>query len=359
MPKLGKKTRGRALTDTLVLGGGVIGLSVAVELALRGAKVKVLTTHKTGLATTAAAGMLAPQAEAIPEGKFRDFSLASRALWPIWQEKLQYLSGQGIGYWPCGILSLHDQTQTGIDWQSYAQLEPMISGLGGVIKGGYWYPEDGQVDPRLLLKALTLACATLAVEIINQSEIKRLVSNQTSLTYIETTLGNFQADTYVLCCGSWSTQLLDLPVFALKGQMLALQMPKHQQLNQVLFWQEAGIYLVPRQDGRLVVGATLENVGFLTGTTAEGLAYLRQQTHALLPLTATWSEVETWSGFRPATPDLRPILGRSALKNLWLATGHHRNGILLSPQTAKSLAEALLGNSVPELEDFSYQRFIP
>ncbi|WP_218080585.1 glycine oxidase ThiO [Anthocerotibacter panamensis] len=342
------------MKDVLILGGGVIGLSVAVELACRGLSVQVLDARRPGAASTAAAGMLAPDAEGLSSGPLGALGRTSRALWSQWQTHLESLTGSGVGYWPSGILcptvevpSLKEQ------WWDRARVEPWVPGLGEAFVGAFWHPEDGQVDPRRLVKVLEAACIRLKVT-ITAAVVDRLEVGAKAVQAVHTDQGSFDAGEYVLCSGSWSAQLLALPVFPVKGQMLALQMPEPG-LKCVVFGP--GAYLVPRRDGRLVVGATQEQVGFLPGTTDAGLAQLLVGVKALLPEAATWPILETWYGYRPATPDAMPILGAGPHRNLWLATGHHRNGILLSPVTATLLADAITGRPVPQLEPFSYTRF--
>jgi glycine oxidase len=166
----------------------------------------------------------------------------------------------------------------------------------------------------------------------------------------------------VLCCGAWSSQLLpQLPIFPVKGQMLSLQGPR-QALQRVIFGP--GTYLVPREDGLLVVGATSEpEAGFAEGLTPPGQRQLQQGIAALLPEAGQWPPMERWWGFRPCTPDEGPLLGASPIAGLWLATGHHRNGVLLAATTAQLVSQAVLGSSAtdPEAEAllraFRWDRF--
>jgi len=333
--------------DVLVLGNGVIGLSIALELADRGANVSVLGVVQPGIATLAAAGMLAPEAEGLAESSFLTFCLASRRLWPDWSARLG-----AVGYWPSGILC--PQLTAPVNpahWWDAAQVQALLP--EAQVAGAYWFPEDGQVDPRRLLPALVTACQRLGVRFIETTLDKFWLEGE-EIQGVYTPQGTLHAGQYVLCAGSWSAQLLDLPVYPLKGQMLALQMPTDR-LDRVIFGPQ--VYLVPRRDGRLVVGATEERIGFSLGTTEEGIAALYKGIALVLPEAVTWPLLETWFGFRPTTPDLLPILGQGPYPNLWLASGHHRNGILLSPQTAITLADGLQGKSVPELAPFSYRRF--
>ncbi|WP_287129921.1 glycine oxidase ThiO [Candidatus Cyanaurora vandensis] len=340
--------------DVLILGGGVIGLSLAIELKLRGCAVQVLDTARTGMATRAAAGMLAPEAEGLAPGPLRTLALQSRELWPAWSEKLAYLSQQAeIGYWPSGILSPRPVRPQGIDGWNRAQVEQILPQLDPQFTGAAWFPRDAQVDPRRLLTVLMLVCGQLGVP-IHPVQVEQLIIQDGQIHALKTDQGNWSADQYVLCTGSWAAALLGLPIFPLKGQMMALQMPRHR-LSVVVFGP--GIYLVPRREGKLIVGATEEDVGFTPETTPIGLQSLRTRLGQLLPEALDWPILETWYGYRPTTPDHSPILGLGPYPNLQLALGHHRNGILLSPQTARLLADSLTRRPTPQLEPFSYQRF--
>ena len=162
----------------------------------------------------------------------------------------------------------------------------------------------------------------------------------------------------VLCSGAWSQQLVpQLPVFPVKGQMLSLQGPR-EALKRVIFGP--GTYLVPREDGLIVVGATSErNAGFAEGLTPDGQKQLQAGIANLLPIAATWPPMERWSGFRPCTPDEGPLLGPGPLSGLWLACGHHRNGVLLAAITAQMITDALCGSTNDDalLERFRWDRF--
>lgn len=167
--------------------------------------------------------------------------------------------------------------------------------------------------------------------------------------------GLLTAQHYILAMGSWSGLLPQVPVYPRKGQIFALADPARS-LHRVLYGD--GIYIVPRRDGRIVVGATVEDVGFVEGTSPEQIASLRQAAIDLYPPLASMPVIEQWWGFRPSTPDLSPILGSSPYSNLLIATGHDRNGILLAPITAHLIAKLLLqGQRDPLLESFSWERF--
>ena len=356
----------KAARDILIIGGGVVGLAIAIELKRQGAKVTVVSKDFTQAASHAAAGMLAPLAEKLVSGPMLDLCLRSRWLYPEWTQKLEELTGIETGYLPCGILAPTYSAPKAIAeddravWLDRAAIKLYEPGLSDRVAGGWWYPEDGQVDNRSLMRSLLQAAQTLGIELNEGVSVKAIQQKQGRVDGVLTDVGQLTAQQYVLAAGSWSSQLMPLPVRPVKGQMLALRMPQklHQPfpLQRILYGE--GVYLVPRQDGRLIVGATVEEVDWTPFNTPQGIQSLLAKTTELYPAAADWQIEEFWWGFRPGTPDELPILGRSACENLFLATGHYRNGILLAPITASLMADLILEQkSDPLLAEFSYQRF--
>ncbi|MEY4517670.1 MAG: thiazole-phosphate synthase [Cyanobacteriota bacterium] len=356
----------KAARDILIIGGGVVGLAIAIELKRQGAKVTVVSKDFTQAASHAAAGMLAPLAEKLASAPMLDLCLRSRWLYPEWTQKLEELTGIETGYLPCGILAPTYSAPTAIAeddravWLDRAAIKLYEPGLSDRVAGGWWYPEDGQVDNRSLMRSLLQAAQTLGIELKEGVRVKAIQQKQGRVEGVLTDVGQLTAQQYVLAAGSWSSQLMPLPVRPVKGQMLSLRMPQklHQPfpLQRILYGE--GVYLVPRQDGRLIVGATVEEVDWTPFNTPQGIQSLLAKTTELYPAAADWQIEEFWWGFRPGTPDELPILGRSACENLFLATGHYRNGILLAPITASLMADLILEQkSDPLLAEFSYQRF--
>ena len=357
----------KATRDILIVGGGVIGLAIAVELKRQGAKVTVISQDFMQSAGNAAAGMLAPRAEQLTSEPLLELCLRSRWLYPEWTQKLEAIAGVETGYLPCGILApVYSEPESIVEannavWLDRQTIQLYQPGLGDRVVGGWWYPEDGQVDNRCLMRSLLQSAQTLGVEIQEGVSVKAFQQQQGKVNGVLTSTGLLEADQYVLAAGSWSGQLLPLPVRPVKGQMLSLRMPTklHQPfpLQRVLYGD--GIYLVPRQDGRLIVGATVEEVEWTPFNTPQGIQSLLNKTIELYPAAAEWQIEELWWGFRPGTPDQLPILGRSvACENLFLATGHYRNGVLLAPITASLIADLILEQkSDPLLAEFSDRRF--
>ncbi len=354
-----------AASDILIIGGGVIGLAIAVELKLRGATVTLVSRDFKQGSTLAAAGMLAPFAEGIPASPMLDLCLKSRSLYPKWVGKLEQLTGVATGYWPCGILSpLYEEPKDvqsqGDYWLDRDAIHLYQPGLGSDVVGGWWYPEDGQVDNRELAQALRLAAQELGVNLREGIDVEALEQQNRMVREVRTSAGEFQADHYILAAGAWSNQLLPLPVRPKKGQMLSVQVPQDKRqplpLQRILYGSNT--YIVPRRDGRMIIGATVEDVGFTPHNTPKGIQTLLAQAIKLYPELQDWSIQECWWGFRPATLDELPILGTSPCKNLTLATGHYRNGILLAPITSVLIADLISEQkSDPLLEHFRYDRF--
>jgi len=355
-------------TDVLVIGGGVMGLAIALTLRQTSRSVTVLSRDFAEAASHVAAGMLAPGAEEIPPSPLRDLCWRSLRRYPDWARKLETLTGQSIGYWPSGILAprmtrpeeLRDRPETGGRWLEPAIAQQYQPGLTDAIAGAWWYPEDGQVDSRALAQALRMAAQDAGVEIREGISVHGFVQQNRQVQQVQTSAGDFQAGHYVLATGAWSNTLLPIPVFPVKGQMAAVRVPPHysspQPLQRVLFGEDK-IYIVPRRNGRIVLGATCESVGFTPGMTPAGMTHLFSKAIQLFPELKEFPVEETWWGFRPTTPDEAPILGPSACDNLTLATGHHRNGILLMPITAELVSNYITGTPDPLMQAFSWERF--
>jgi glycine oxidase ThiO len=342
----------QAAREIIVIGGGVIGLATAIELRLLGAAVTILCQDFQAAAGHAAAGMLAPQAEQISIRSMLDLCLASRELYPSWVQKIESISGVEAGYWQCGILApRHSQTEQSSEWLDAPTIHAQQSGLSESIVGGYWYPADGQVDNRALIRSLFGASQSLGIRFLDGVTVKTIHRSQERVTHLETSQGEMSAPHYILATGAWSQELLSIEVVPRKGQMLSVLVPPEQRatlpLQQVLFGEE--VYIVPRRDGKIIIGATSEDVGFATQNTPQGIQQLLNAATRLFPLLQDFPIHETWWGFRPATPDELPILGASAYENLTLATGHYRNGILLTPITAKLIADLVWQQKVDGL----------
>ena len=349
-----------AANEIVIIGGGVIGLAIAVDLKLRGASVTVLSRDFQQAAAHAAAGMLAPRAEALTS-PILDLGLQSLALYPDWISKLEGLSGKSADYWACGILApVYAPSQASdAPWFDRTAIHQAQPGLGDEVVGGRWFPEEGQVETRSLMQVLRLAAESLGVDLQEGVAVTDFQQRQGQIVGLRTTGGDRHAAHYILATGAWSQALLPVPVQPHKGQMLAVQVPHPAidlPLQRVLYGEEA--YIVPRRDGRIVIGATTEAVGFTPHNTPAGLQTLLNAAIRLYPALRDLPIQDCWWGFRPATPDELPILGDSLCENLTLATGHYRNGILLAPITAKLIGDRIWHQQTdPLLTSFTWDRF--
>jgi glycine oxidase len=333
------------MTDVLIIGGGIIGLATAIALSQKGAKVTVVERELCGRgATWAAAGMLAPEAERL-EGDLLEFGIRSREMYPQWIANLMRLSGQDCGYWCCGMIApvLEESDRQVISQHSkYINREESRkrqSGLGEAILGSLWLPEDGQVNNRKLTQALLTTARSLSIKILEGTTVYQIVRDQKRVMHLDTSAGKLQSDRYVLAIGAWTRSLLPLPIKPIKGQMLSV-FDGDRKLQRVIY--APSCYIVPRQDGTIVIGATVEDNGFSQGNTAAGIAQLLNRAIAVYPAIADMQITETWWGFRPHAPNEIPLLGASDYENLILATGHYRNGILFAPITAKLITDFMV-----------------
>jgi glycine oxidase ThiO len=342
------------MTDVLVIGGGVIGLATAIALSQRGASVTVVERDICGHgATWAAAGMLAPEAERL-EGSLLEFGIRSREMYPQWIANLMRLSGQDCGYWCCGIVAPILSSSSPSDRQVISQHPKYInqaeankrqSGLGDSVIGALWLPEEGQVHNRKLTQALLMAARSLSIKILEGTTVYQIVRDHDRVIHLDTSAGKLQGDRYILATGAWTRSLMPLPVKPIKGQMLSV-FDRDRALQQVIF--APNCYIVPRQDGTIIIGATVEDIGFVQGNTGAGIAQLLNNAISIYPAIADMPITETWWGFRPYSPNEVPILGKSDYENLALATGHYRNGILFAPITAKQLTDFIIDGIEPK-----------
>ena len=358
----------------LVLGGGLMGLAIAHQLARKGIAVTVLSRRRSEAAGFVAAGMLAPHAEGL-SGPLLQLGQLSLGRVPSWVAQIEADSGLPCGLRSTGIVvpfrsdkerDLYPTAAFG-EPLDREQLEQELPGLAPEWSAGLLFSQDGQIDNRRqLMRALESACVDRGVQFQEGVEVQELLQNHGQLKGVRTrdlegTLSTLSCSQAMLCSGAWSAQLLpELQVFPVKGQMLSLQTPRGA-LRRVIFGP--GTYFVPREDGLVVVGATSErNAGFNEGLTPQGQTTLQEGIAALLPEAINWPPMERWWGFRPCTPDEGPLLGQSPIAGLWLACGHHRNGVLLAAITAELLAGAIT-QETPSSSDavllraFAWDRF--
>jgi glycine oxidase len=359
--------------DSVFVGGGVIGLACAWRAAQRGAEVAVIERSERphAGATGVAAGMLAPVGElTFGERELLGLALESARLWPDFAAEVEAASGVETGYERCGALHValdrdeaaqlrrrHDlQRELGLeaDWLAPRQCRELEPGLTPSFNGGVHAAGEAAVDPRALAVALLAALSASGVEVRSGREVVDGIWDGERLAGVRTAGGEegeaeVRADAVVLCNGAWSgvTEWLPEqarpPVRPVKGEVLELRTrPGHEPAARGIIASER-VYLVPRRDGRLIVGATEEEQGFDTTVTAGGAHDLLREAYRLLPEVAEMELAGAIAGLRPGTPDNLPRIGPGAVEGLVLATGHYRNGILLAPLTAEAIAAHLAG----------------
>ena len=340
-----------APAPVLILGGGLMGLAIAHQLARRGLQVSVLSRRRSEAAGFVAAGMLAPHAEGL-EGALLQLGQLSLNRIPSWVAQIEADSGLPCGLRSTGIVVPFQSAEARDAYPTAAFGEPLdraqlakeLPGINSRWTAGLLFDQDGQIDNRRqLMRALESACVDRGVQFQEGVEVLKLFTAKGHLSGVHTRDSEGREATLaceraVLCSGAWSSQLLpELAVFPVKGQMLSLQSPRGA-LRRVIFGP--GIYLVPREDGLVVVGATSErNAGFSEGLTPQGQTTLKQGIAALLPEAGSWPPMERWWGFRPCTPDQGPLLGNSPIPGLLLACGHHRNGVLMAGASSELIAD--------------------
>ncbi|HEX8705922.1 MAG TPA: glycine oxidase ThiO [Myxococcaceae bacterium] len=365
-----------SLTDVIIVGGGVMGCGIALRLRQAGVNVTVLERSIPGAeASSAAAGILAPQFEAEGPGPFLELCLRSRALYAPLATELRELTGVDIAYLPCGVLKaafsegdVHHLEATAtwqhalglrvelLDGKQARELEPHLSPSA---LAALRFPDDHQVDNRLLVRALSMAVARVGAT-FRSGYVRGVIEENGRAVGVDLDGELLRADAVVIAAGSWSglvqgAALDPRVVRPARGQMVQLQ--TRLPLTTHILTSEKG-YLVPRTDGRLIAGSTMEFAGFDKQVTAEGLARILAMALELCPALGAAPITETWAGFRPYTEDRLPILGPGPLSGLFLATGHFRNGILLAPLTAKLVTQCLLGERPSvDLMPFRYDRF--
>ena len=346
--------------DVLVLGGGIAGLTIALAAADRGLSVVVLDTPKTGAASRAAAGMLAPSVEELPP-EMLVHALAARDFYPGFLQRLTEQTGIEVPLDRSGILQLvppedllrmrahAPPTAEWLDEEGIAAFDPDFTGHPGAL----FHPDDGAVDNLALMDALERAVGRVAS--INRVAAEVLSIDATQRSALTRTRGRFFASSIVLAVGAWAGAISGLPrqiaVRPVRGQLLRLEAapPRHVTYG-------GGGYLVPRND-TVIVGATSEEAGFENETSLAGLSLLRNIAARNIPALAGALVVDHWAGLRPMSADGHPVLGPDPLApSLFYACGYSRNGILFGPWAAEQIALAVAGEPAPSLASFSVDR---
>lgn len=377
--------------DLVIVGAGAIGLSVARAARAHGLSVAVLERGTAGRgASWAAAGMLSPLGEALEPGPFLRFGLHSLDLWPDFARGLAEETGEEVEYRECGKLRLalsereeerlrgrlawareHDVPAQWLEAEEVRRGHP---GLAPVVRGALFLGRDFRVDNRRLVHALRVACVNQGVQLFEGCEVTTLLTADDRVHGVQLSTGEgVGAGRVLVAAGAWSGQVAGLPrplpVRPIRGEMAALRPASpggvaspqggglHPLGGPVL--ESERLYLVPRDDGRILVGATETDTGFDPGPTVGGLRRILAEASAMVPALEAALVEEVWSGFRPGSPDGMPILGQiPGVRDLFVATGHYRNGILLTPATAEGMGKLVAGEDARHLpEAFLPDRF--
>ncbi len=362
--------------DAAIIGGGVIGCSIAWRLAQAGMRVAVIERGEIGReASWAAGGMLAPLAEADKADSFFELAVASRAMYVDFADELREASGVDIEYRTEGTLylALNDEDEAELEhrwqWQHEAglnikklnadcvlKLEPL---LNPKLRWALKFPDDHQVNSRQLVMALEAALVKSKVDIFSHTEVEKILQAGNQISGVATSHGEIKSKTVIIAAGSWSGLLnskITLHVEPVRGQMIALEMAETK-LNHVVYSSRG--YLIPRLSGIVIAGATTEKVGFDKSNTAGGIGSIVEKAVEIAPQANALKIHEMWAGLRPGSSDELPILGADPkLKGLVYATGHYRNGVLLTPITAQAISQLVLsGESKFNLKAFGVGRF--
>jgi glycine oxidase len=360
-----------ATLDAVVVGAGVIGLACAWRAARRGLRVRVLDRDQAGAgASGVAAGMLAPVGEANwGEAELRRLAIAAAERWPAFVRELATDSGLEVGHEACGALhvaldrdeaeelrrrfELMDSLGLGVEWLRPSECRDLEPALAPACAAGVHVPGEAAVDPGLLVPALVAALERNSGQLFVEAEVTDALIEGDRLVGVATADGReHHADRVILATGAWAGASPWLPpearppVRPVKGQILTLRGSPEQRLCDRIVATER-VYVVPRPDGRVVVGATVEERGFDVQVTAGAVLELLRESYRALPDVAELAMVETKAGLRPGTPDNAPLIGPGGLDGLLLATGHYRNGMLMAPLTAEAIAALLASEPLP------------
>ena len=367
---------GSSGTEVVVVGGGVTGAAVAWFLAREGVGVTLFERGDiAGEASGAAAGMLAPLSESDGDGPLRRRGLESLAAFAELVAVLRDRTGIDPEFVASGVLRVAEseasaealerraraEAGAGLGWLGGRELRELVPGLAPTLLGALHVAGESHVRSPLLVRAYVAAARQLGAVVRTCSEVRGLLRDRDRVVGVRTSEGDHGGDVVVLCAGPWAATSGDwlgagaVPIEPVRGQIVSLDMPTP--AFGPIVWGR-GAYLVPKRDGSLVIGATLERVGFDRRVTAGGVRSLLAEAEALVPALGNQGFRGAWAGLRPDTPDHLPLVGPvPGIEGVVLAAGHYRNGVLLSPVTGRLVADGILGKGWAE-EAFLPGRFL-
>jgi glycine oxidase len=368
----------------VIAGGGVCGLGVGWKLAQAGADVRLFDRAQAARgATWASAGMLAPQMELRPEEEgIMRLGHESLRRWRAFARELERDAGRTVDYRDEGALFvaldrdgirqlqfLHDHQQEfglPVQWLSGDEAREREPYLSRRVVAALYSSEDHQVDPRALADALVAAFTRTGGRLHEHAAVERVLVAGGRVTGVRVQGETIPADAVLIAAGAWSGMVegllpdVSLPVRPVKGQMIAVQQPREAVVQHCVWARDNTrmVYLAPKSDGRLLIGATVEEVGYDTHVTVGGMLDLLGIAWETLPALYDLPIIETWAGLRPSSRDNAPILGKTAIEGLYVATGHYRNGILFAPVTAGDISHLILtGETTESIAPFALERF--
>jgi glycine oxidase len=352
--------------DVVIIGGGVIGLSLAWRLRHASANVLVVERHEPAReATYSAGGMIAHCDPAIPS-ELKAMAETSAGMYPEFVTELRAEAFESPDFREHGAILFCSESEapTCSDAQPLTEaerleLEPLIE-----LRGPSYFLKEGSVDPRKLGSALEKAARTLGVDFVTGSPVTEVAVLGGRATGVRTSKSYYPADAVVNCAGAWASQLkpLGLPTRPVKGQMVCIVPPRDATRPGPLIQhvvRTPDVYIIPRTDGRMLLGATVEDAGYDKRVDPEAVKRLYQAAIGVVPQIEQMRIHDAWAGLRPGTPDGLPIMGGTSRKGYYAATGHYRDGILLAPVTALVMTELLKGREPDfDLTPFSPLRFV-
>lgn len=347
--------------DVIVIGGGIIGLSLAIALRKRGATVLIVERGEPGREASHAAGGMLVDCSSETQPELRGLAAASAKMYPEFVHELQVESGVNVDLREYGTIVIPSAPEEP-EFTHSSPLTTALSELEPRLARPYrpaFYLKERCVDPRNLVAAALKTAKNRGVDFSSGDEVAAVVIAEGRVTGIITRKTSFHSNTVVNCAGAWSGQIAPhpFPTRPVKGQMLYLVMPSRTFLKHVIRAPQA--YLIPRSDGRLLVGTTTEEAGFDKRTDPAAIQRLYRAAVELAPQLRDARILEDWAGLRPGTPDALPILGATATSGYYAATGHFRDGILLAPITAQVMADVITnGKCEHDLSPFSPARFL-
>ncbi len=350
--------------DVIIIGGGIIGLSLSLELRRNGASVLIVERRQPGREASYAAGGMLADYSVETQTALQPLATASARLYPEFVQELELESGQHVDLRDQGAIifppdePLFERPGFNLETLLPAPLSELEPGLAELHRPAFFLKE-GSVDPRGLVAAAIGAAKHRGVDFSSGDAVTEVNLADSGVSGVSTKKTSFRAKKVVNCAGAWAGQIgpYSFPTRPVKGQMLCLISQSRVLLQHVIRTPE--IYLIPRSDGRIIVGTTVEEAGFDKRTDIDTIQRLHRAAIALLPGLSKSKILEDWAGLRPGTPDSLPILGATRTPGYFVATGHFRDGILLAPITARLMARLIEGKDPDyDLSAFSPERFV-